>query len=612
MWAMVAAACMVLAVVHLFVWIKGRDQHASLWFFVLAVSVAAIAAAEVAMMFATTTDAFATAQRWFHVPLFVSFVSIVVLVRVLLGAGRLWLACMICFVRAVLLVANFTSGASLNYLQVTALRQVSLWGDLVSVADATVNPWTRVAALTIVMFAVYVGDAAVTAWRKGDLDLRRRVLTIAGSIIFVIVTTGTLATLTHEQVIKAPYIIAPTFLIVVLSMSFELGVDLLRVAQLTWALRESERQRHDTEQRIQLATRAAALGFWDLEKDRRKLWLSDTTRALFGFELDHCIEFDALMERVHADDRRGVNESINRVLKDGGEYEGEFRIVSADGATKWLRARGRAESDAGASYVGMRGIVLDITAAKALDMELAQQRNELAHLSRVAMLSEISGSLAHELNQPLAAILSNAQAAQRLLCRTPIDVDEVRAILTDMEADDKRAGEVIGRLRFLLKKEEAHYVPCQLAEIVRDVVRLMRSDLLNRGVTVHQDYVPGLPMVSADEVQLQQVFLNLIINACDAMADNARAQRQLALTIRADEEGYVEACVIDQGKGIPIDGLERIFEPFFTSKPDGMGLGLSVCRTIITVHGGRIWATNNPTRGATIHVALPRYSGSMS
>jgi signal transduction histidine kinase len=238
-------------------------------------------------------------------------------------------------------------------------------------------------------------------------------------------------------------------------------------------------------------------------------------------------------------------------------------------------------------------------------LELQTQRTELAHLSRVTMLGELSGSLAHELNQPLTAILSNAQAAQRYLARDPVEVGEVREILTDIVAQDKRAGEVIHRLRALLKKGEVRHEPLDIGKVVREVLWLMRSDLINHGVEATVELPEKLPGVNGDRVQLQQVLLNLLMNGCDAMSELPAEEKHIC--VRAQVEGkLVRVSVRDRGCGISTDQAERIFEPFFTTKPNGMGLGLAVCRTIMRSHRGDLSAeASKGGRGATFSFTLP-------
>ncbi|MBF6023833.1 PAS domain-containing sensor histidine kinase [Lysobacter niastensis] len=246
--------------------------------------------------------------------------------------------------------------------------------------------------------------------------------------------------------------------------------------------------------------------------------------------------------------------------------------------------------------------ITDLSERKRMEREAAQQRDELAHLSRVTMLGELSGSLAHELNQPLAAIISNAQAAQRFLQRDPVDLAEIREILADIIDNDRRAGEVIRRLRSLLRKEEAEFKETDINEAVSDVLRLMRSDLLNRGVDVRLSLTQDLPKVVGDRIQLQQVILNLIMNACDAMA-GSNGERELSFRTGV-HEGCVRTSVRDRGPGIPDELIGRMFDPFVTTKKEGMGLGLAVCKTIVEAHGGRIWAANDE-RGATVGFDIP-------
>jgi C4-dicarboxylate-specific signal transduction histidine kinase len=243
-------------------------------------------------------------------------------------------------------------------------------------------------------------------------------------------------------------------------------------------------------------------------------------------------------------------------------------------------------------------VLLDVSDQKRAEL----QREELAHLSRVALLAELSGSLAHELNQPLTSILSNAQAAQRFMAHEPPNLAEVSISLVNIVDSDRRAGEVIRRLRAMLRKESPEFIQLDLNEVVKDVLRIIHSELLTRNVGIRLKLHPDLPRSEGDRVQLQQVLLNLIVNGSDAMRSSRN--RELSIATRAVAEG-VELTVSDQGTGIPQEDLERIFSPFVTTKQDGMGLGLAVCRTIIDSHNGRLWATNNDPQGACVHVWLP-------
>jgi signal transduction histidine kinase len=240
------------------------------------------------------------------------------------------------------------------------------------------------------------------------------------------------------------------------------------------------------------------------------------------------------------------------------------------------------------------------------EMEGQRLRQDLAHVGRVFTIGELTASLAHELNQPLTAILSNAQAAQRILASDRADLAEIREILGDIVEDDKRAGEVIHRLRGFLKKSNLELSTLDVGELVSQVARLVSSDAIIRNVVIRLELAPGLPPVSGDRVQLQQVILNLLMNGLDAMRDSGEGERTLVLrTFRGGPPASVVVAVEDSGVGIDEADLEHVFHAFYTTKPEGLGMGLAIARSIVEAHGGRLEARNNPGRGATFSFTLP-------
>jgi PAS domain S-box-containing protein len=258
-------------------------------------------------------------------------------------------------------------------------------------------------------------------------------------------------------------------------------------------------------------------------------------------------------------------------------------------------------------------IVRDVTDQKRAQLEADAQRQQLAHLSRVAVLGELAGALAHELSQPLTAVLINAQAARRLADREPADVAEVRAALDDIIRNNQRAGAVIDHLRALLRKEVPAFQPVNVNDLVREVVELAHSEFLSRRVTVTSTLAPEAPLVLGDRIQLQQVVLNLLLNACEALSDSQLPRRQIALGTTI-EERFVQLIVSDSGVGIPEDRLQQVFEPFVTFRDHGLGLGLAISRSIVSAHRGSIRAENNVEGGATFRcllpIALPEHNGS--
>jgi len=327
---------------------------------------------------------------------------------------------------------------------------------------------------------------------------------------------------------------------------------------------------------------------------------------MFGYSGAELLEMDAdalVPARLRGrpdGDRRGIFAPDRTRAPDA---DGELFGLRGDGTEFPIEVGVNQIGSAAGSFI--LSTIADLTARRRAELESRQQRDELAHLARVTMLGELSGSLAHELNQPLAAILANAQAAQRFLARGDFDADELRDILKDIVDEDKRAGEVIQRLRLLLKKGEISRQPLDLNEVVLDVLKIVRSDLVSRAVVVETDLEEGIPSVMADRVQVQQVLLNLLTNACDAMSDNGDEDRSVVVRTHAADDSAVRVSVVDRGAGISEGALGRIFEPFVTTKSHGMGLGLSVCRTIITAHGGALSAANNADRGARFEMTLP-------
>ncbi len=242
---------------------------------------------------------------------------------------------------------------------------------------------------------------------------------------------------------------------------------------------------------------------------------------------------------------------------------------------------------------------------KEAEHEAQRLRQDLAHIGRVSALGELTASLAHELNQPLTAILANAQAAERLLAADVVNLEEIREILNDIVADDKRAGDVIRRLRGLLKKGDLEFVSLDLNEIASDVAWLVKNDALTRNVSMSLELAPGLPRVRGDRVQLQQVVLNLLLNGLEAMREPGAGDRTLVIRTARDGAAAVRLAVQDSGIGIDEANIDRMFQPLHTTKAQGLGMGLAITRTIVDAHGGRLGAANNMEGGATFYFTLP-------
>ena len=288
----------------------------------------------------------------------------------------------------------------------------------------------------------------------------------------------------------------------------------------------------------------------------------------------------------------------------GRPIDGEFRVVLPSGELRWIALKGyphRRESD-GPYYIN--GVLSDITALKMAEGEAELQRSEIAHLLRQSIISELSGTLAHELNQPLTAILASAETAQDLLGRKSIDLEKIQEIVTDIIGEESRASEIVSRVRKLLRKGESTSEPIDLNQLMELTLHLLRGEFARRKINVDVGLTPNLPTISGDPVQLQQVLVNVIMNAMDAVRSKAPAQRAINITTRANGT-RIEAAIIDSGPGIAAENQARLFQPFFTTKERGLGLGLSICSRIVRSHGGKLSVENNADGGATAVLALP-------
>ncbi len=604
-WPMIGAVSLTLGLIYLLVWVRQPDRYGHLLFFLTALSVSVFSIFELRMMHVADPQVYAATLRWAHVPIAVTFVGIVGFVLLYLRSGRPWLGLAACGLRGAVLVLNFSTGVNVNFVAVTAMQAVPIWGgESIYVPVGIPNPWAIVAQLSNLTLVWFIADASIALWRRGGDDGQRRAAIVGGSKVLCVLIAGALAVLLMVGLVRIPTAVSVCFLGVVIAMAYELGWDVIAAARLAARLRTSEENLRASEQRLQLAAGAGELGLWEWDVGTDVVWMTPECRALFGYQANEPVGLSRFLQTVHSDDRAGVERAVRAAMPKGGhDFERDFRIVRPDGEVRWTRSRGRIERNSMGAAARMRGVSHDITERKRSELEAASRRDEMAHLARVAMLGELSGSLAHELNQPLAAILSNAQAAQRFLMRDPPQLERVSEILADIVKSDKRAGAVITRLRSLLRKEEAHHQPVDMNEVIAEVLALMRSDLLNRRVAVLTELAAPLPAVSGDRVQLQQVLLNLLINGCEAM-NGSQPQRELVVRSEVTSSGSVKVSVADRGSGIPPDELERIFEPFVTTKPQGMGLGLAVCRSIVQAHNGRLWAANNPGGGAILCIEL--------
>jgi two-component system, LuxR family, sensor kinase FixL len=326
---------------------------------------------------------------------------------------------------------------------------------------------------------------------------------------------------------------------------------------------------------------------------------------IVGYSIDEMLE-RTFRDITHPDDLNNDLLDKQRLLAGETEtYTTEKRYLHKSGEIVWVNLTVSLLRDETGMPGGFVSVVEDITRRKETELQLNRHREELAHMDRVLIMGELAASLAHELNQPLTAILSNAQACRRFTDADPIDLGEIREALDDIIHGTKRAGEMIRHLRSLVKKGERDFTPLDLNSLVSQVVLLLHPYIVTHNVIVVQELAPELPLLMGDRIQLEQVLLNLLLNAIYAMDCRPAPARCVRVRTSMGSPDMVRLAVRDNGAGIPPDKLERIFQPFFTTKAEGTGMGLSVSFSIIQSHGGCLRAENNPETGATVSFTLP-------
>jgi len=388
---------------------------------------------------------------------------------------------------------------------------------------------------------------------------------------------------------------------------------LLSLIAGSWVSWEQRRRRvraealvAEAEERIAVLSTMQGFGFWSWDAATGDIWASANVRRVMGMEEGIALSPDTLLAAVHPADRARVLQAIAAARRCDGSMAMELRLVGHDREVRWISTKAQVFRDGRGAIRRLSGCVMEDSNHDRAAAELNKLQQKLKHLTRVALLGELSGALAHELQQPLTAILCNAQAAQLMLAREPLDLEELREILKEIVSDDRRAGQVIQSLRALLLRGETKFQRVDIGKMVGDVMTLARGALMERNVQVNLRIDEDVPAVNGDPIELQQVLLNLVLNACESLSDNPARDRRVEVVGALDvEPGTVRISVLDCGRGIDSRQLERVFDPFFTTKESGLGLGLAICHSICVAHGGRLWATNRADRGAAFHFTLP-------
>jgi C4-dicarboxylate-specific signal transduction histidine kinase len=375
-----------------------------------------------------------------------------------------------------------------------------------------------------------------------------------------------------------------------------------KVAERTAELRRSEAY-------LAEAQRLSHTGSWAWSPEEGiRYWSEECYRVLSFDPQGGLPQHEDFIQRLHPDDQPAFRELIQTVSREKTEFEADYRIVHLDGPVRDIHVVGHPILSTSGHLVEFVGTVIDVTERRRAEQERArlhQLEADLAHINRVSTLGEMAASLAHEVKQPIAAARNNARAALNFLDRSPPDLREVREAVDCIVGDADRAADIVERIRDHIKKAPPRKDRVDLNEAINEVIVLARSAITKNGVSVQTHLTGGPLLIQGDRVQVQQVVLNLILNAVEAMGSVEAGPRELLIKTEQHQPNGVLVAARDSGPGIDPEHLERVFEAFYTTKSNGIGMGLSICRSIIDAHGGRLWAEANEPRGTIFQFTLP-------
>jgi PAS domain S-box-containing protein len=368
--------------------------------------------------------------------------------------------------------------------------------------------------------------------------------------------------------------------------------------------REQDRLRRQMEH-FALGQKFTRTGSWAWNPASAELFWSREHFRIFGLDPENNkVSYHVFFRMIHTDERVSVEGAFQEAVRTGCDFDAEYRVVRPDGQVRYVHSRAYPVFGESGELVEYVGTAADITEQRQGEDTLGSMQAELARASRAMTLGQLMATLAHEVNQPLAALVANAGAAVRWLAGDPPRLDKAGQALTRIARDANRASSVIARIRALVGGTDVQRIPLNLNPIVQEVIVLVRTELRRHNITVRAQLDENVRLVRCDRVQMQQVLLNLIVNAIEAMVAVVTRPKLLAIATVAEAAGVI-VSVEDSGTGLDELVLERVFEPFYTTKPRGMGIGLAICRTIVEAHGGRIWAVPNEASGTTFRFRLP-------
>lgn len=596
---MVAAGVVAIGAVYFIVWLHNRRSWEYLAFSTLAASTLGIAITEIWMLTSTDIEEIGNAQQWFHLPIFTAIVSMVGFIHFRLGAARVWVGVLSIAIRSIALIINAFSDISINYSEITEIAQIEFFGTSISTIKGVPNPWQLIANGSLVLLVIYMLDATISSWRQSQDSMK---VWTGAALCLMVTAASTQAILVFWGFLHMPVLITPVFVAVAVIQALELGHGLSRAEVLNEALQNANIEIQQNEERLSLAAEAADAGLWSLDERTGHVWATPKAEKIFAAEKNGQLSWENILSSVHEIDRNRLTGMVDEARSAQKILKTELRVNLPDDAVRWISVLANWHTDEERGKI-LTGVVIDITNQKELDEQAAQQAAQISHLSRVATVSELSSSLAHELNQPLGIILSNAEAAAKLLENQSPDLNEIREILDDIAAADRRAANVITRLRSMLKEGQLTLVDVSVNNVIRGALTLIQSEFLLQDMSINLDLDENEPEIRADQTLLTQVILNLLTNASEAVAQIPANEREIHVSSRANGS-TVDLFFRDSGGSLP-DDPEEVFKPFFTTKASGLGMGLAIVRSIVKSHGGTILASTDNDGFSRFSLSFP-------
>lgn len=596
-WSMMASASIVIGMMHLLIWRRNTSRDYYIYSSIMAVSAGVLTLTELALAQSVSLSALPAILRLGNVSVGATLVAMTWFLHRYLGSGRRFLLLTITGLWSCGLVVNFLSPWSLTFAEVTGLQEMTtFWGDKYHLVIGQGNPWKLLADAASLLVAVFAVDTSIQAWRSGK---KRQAAVTGGAITFFIIAAGIHTPLVDAGIVKTPYLISVAFVAIVVALNYELVRNVSLTLDRAREIEAGQRRWNSLLTNVQLAV-------LDLDQAGIIRYANPFFLETTGFEAK-AILGRHVSEVIPAGLHPEFSERLQQGLAGAPRPSSRWPIRSTTGENRtfdWSTVGLRAVDG---SPDGLLTIGADVTPQIKVQGELDQTRRDLDRVSRANILGEFVSAIAHELNQPLTAVLANAQVARRYLDSTPPGIADTREMLDLIIRDDKRAAEIIRRLHSLVARGKVQREPLDLNALIRETVDLCDREIRYRGIIVTLDLEAELSPILAGRVEVQQVVLNLLFNALqalEALEQVEKENRRIRMATRS-ANGKVSFTIEDTGKGLTKSVRDNLFTPFGRGESGGIGLGLTICLRIIEAHGGSIRAEHVARGGARFVVDLP-------